>query len=198
MKKIILLLLFISSNAFSIEKLSYDCAVSFDINPNKEVSILGQNVTCSDIDTMRIQAYDLFNKYDGDYRYISDNIQVALEEITRVEEKIKDHTYSEEHTNLALTTFSKYISVIGLASCMETAGAGCALAAISFGIDAWGQFKAATSYPKKARILSEYKERLKKAKSDISRHQKRLPKGYDAAVGDFNHLCEVIKKECVK
>ncbi|MGV6851237.1 MAG: hypothetical protein ACWA5R_03535 [bacterium] len=188
------LILYGTANANSW--LEPSCRKSFNIEPTRIIELDNQSMSCKYLEESKNNIYESFDH--SNYDYIMGNIQQTERELEKLEARLRDTTYTSEHSNMALATLGQTTAALGLASCIPTLGTGCGLAIVSAGGATISKFTAIKSYSDKANYISEIRSDLADAQQKLKRHSEQLPDAWERATKNFNQTCEIIETHCLK
>jgi len=186
------LILWIFAEPLLAEPLSPKCLQSVNVT-NRSVSTFNQSISCTALEKRK----------EAIYRQIDDFISTAtaseLEaDVARLKARLASAEQARNWTALLASAnlVGNVISTIGIATCIESAGIGCAGAAISTIIAKLGVIDSSASFADKESASRSIRGELDLAQRRLERHRANLSIAKNRLVVEFNQICQVVLTDC--
>jgi hypothetical protein len=170
-----------------------DCLVSFNVKDNT-FSSENSTVSCQWLETRRTDLFNQINLLPVQGTVSGEDLAA---ELAKVDETLREMEEDTNWTGWALSVGGNTLATIGLAACLETAGAGCALAVI-------GKISSMAGIVHSASDTAEQKAASRRARTEIQALRAKLEgKQASAAelrarlVTEFTGMCETVKAQCL-
>jgi hypothetical protein len=181
-----------AGNAVAVE-MDPSCMRSFNVQDTTLISG-GNTMSCRELENRRVV---LFTEVNG--LPTSGNINMApyAKKLASIEAKLGEIEADHDWTSVGLTVSGSFLATLGLAACAETAGGGCALAAIGKALTVVGIAKSAVSDAKKASAVRDLKSEVAAVRTQIQARTPAVVPLRERLITEFNGLCADVKKSCL-
>ncbi len=191
----ILLLLLFCPSVFSAN-LDPSCLKSLQVK-NKKVTLDNRTLSCPLLEASRgqlfLKASELLNS-DGISATNTSLLAIAALELEL--DKDKKMLKADKGDYIESVSVGNIIATMGLIGCPSSAGLGCVVSVAGFVWAKYGIINGAASIATKKKAINELKQRLTKIKN-TSQGALNIAAKKDHLIGQFNQLCQTIKKQCL-
>lgn len=118
-------------------------------------------------------------------------------QIAALEQKLEKEEKDKNWTGLAGAVTGNFLATVGLSSCLETAGGGCAVAAIGKVLAIVGVIDSASSEAEKTKKAAELRKELGSLRASVESKKSSAKALRDQLVKEFTQLCEDVQKHCL-
>ena len=185
---IFVLISFISS-APAAETIDPKCKRSEKVK-NIGVSLSNMTVSCVALEKYKTSIFEHFDSLASSAFDLSREITRLEAELLKAE-KAKDWAT----TMVGASVVGNFISTVGLASCLETLGGGCALAAIGAAISKLSILDSGSTLAEKQSASEALRGQLVKARTALKTETPRQ-EAKDRLAKEFNSLCNILQTRC--
>jgi hypothetical protein len=171
------------------------CMVSFNVKDESFMSGGVNQMSCTELESRRL---DLFNQVNA----LPDNGQLDLtsvnDQLASVESSLSK--LQENYDWIAFTTnvTGNFLATLSLGSCLETLGAGCAIAAVGKVISAVSIVNGGASDAEKATKVASIHHQISAIRQNLQGKSPQSAVLRNRLIQDFNGLCADVKKYCLQ
>lgn len=187
------LALFWCASSFAQAGLPKQCLQSFNVK-DKPLVFAAANTSCR---TAEARRGELFTKINS----LADTGEIdgagLSKDLAALESKLEKEQNSKNWVGLTGAVTGNALATIGLATCLETSGAGCALAVVGKVLAIVGVIDSATSESDKSAFATSLRkeiEAIRKKNQDKKSPAKQLR---ERLISDFTQLCDQVQKQCL-
>jgi hypothetical protein len=169
------------------------CLASFNV---KDTTFTTGAVTfsCRQLETRRVAIFTRINSLPSKDTIDGDAV---AKELAAIEEKIRKNAAEKNWAAIGLDVSGHFIATLGLASCVETAGAGCALAVVGKVGAMLNTFMNAAFEVEKAKQAAALQAQIASVRKQIAGKRPAADKLRSRLVNEFTGLCADVKKHCL-
>ncbi|XOV90650.1 MAG: hypothetical protein ACFHX7_12380 [Pseudomonadota bacterium] len=183
----------LAAGSVNAEQIEPSCLTSFDVK-DRVFATENQSISCELVEQSRT---NMFLQLEA----IESSTDLELQaEINAWEQQYEAALAAAgdggDYGTAAKFVVNNSMATIGLIACVETAGAGCALAAVAF---VWGKYTAIDGLVEAQEAREELRKLRKKVDGlrKVALQGKDLKAARDRVISDFNSMCATVKQNCL-
>ena len=179
-----------SARAQSIDQ---QCLVSFDVQ-ERIFSMHGMSVSCRDIEFIRRGVFESLHRLGPDPG--TGGIAERVSDLETARDAARGEFRSRTHKILGVL-IGNVSALVGLSSCVPTAGAGCLFAALGAVSSRMEIGDSSINLARAHKSLSGLEAELDIAQKQLEGRVRAFEAARSVLVSDFNQLCSQVRKQCL-
>lgn len=173
--------------------ISPSCLASFNVK-DKTFETGNATMSCRLLEARRESLFMEINKLPVVGSIDGDELAGKLGSI---EARLKELEGKADWVEMSLSVSGNALATIGLGACLETAGAGCALAIVGKVMSFVGIINSAVSSSEKATASAKLRAEIQAIQQKIKGKKPQALGVRSGLVSEFNGLCEAVKQKCL-
>lgn len=169
------------------------CLQSFSIK-DKSLVIGAATMSCR---TAELRREDLFRTISKLKATGEIDGAVLAKDLASIEAKLKAEQGSKNWLGLTGAVTGNFLATLGLTACLETGGAGCALAAVGKILSLVGVIDSATSEADKASNAAALRNAIADIRKRNENKKSEAKAMRDRQVAEFTRMCTEVQKQCL-
>lgn len=169
------------------------CLVTFNVR-DKTFTSGTSTMSCRALESRRVALFSEINALPKSGSVSGADVANRLGQLEQRLGKLESET---NWTGLATSVSGNFLATLGLAACLETAGAGCAVSVVGKLVSLVDVVDSAVSDAQKAKETADVRREISAIKQEIAALNPPAGRIRDRLVADFNGLCSDVNKHCL-
>jgi hypothetical protein len=182
-----------ASNGAIAADMEQSCLASFNVQ-DKAFSTGAATMSCSLLEKRRQDLFKAVSQLPSSGSLDGPQLAKQLESLEGALKKAETET---NWSGWAIALSGNTLATLGLASCLETAGGGCAVAAVGKALAVAGIIDSAVDSSKKQEASAKLRADIAKLRQQVAAKKPDASKARDALIAEFNGLCSSVRQHCL-
>lgn len=170
-----------------------DCLASFDVKDNT-FSSENSTVSCQALETRRADLFNRINLLPVQETVSGEDLAA---ELAKLEQTLREMEEDSNWTGWAIALSGNTLATIGLGACLETAGAGCAAAAIVKILSIADIIHNASDSAQQKAASAQVRAEIQAIRAKLGGKQASGAQLRARLVTEFTGLCETVQAQCL-
>ncbi|MFP3562887.1 hypothetical protein [Paraburkholderia sp. SIMBA_030] len=182
-------------SAANADEMQGSCMASFKIKEGASVMIAARSVKCDTVEARRLELFNSVEKLKTDGQI---DLTPTANQIAAINQKLDQMKSKNDWSGLGMDITGNALATIGLATCAETGGGGCALAVVGKVLSVVSLVKGKVLEADGNQTISDVQQKLAKLSTDLQGKSSPAAALRNRMVQEFNGLCVEVKKSCLE